>query len=54
MISPSHDSQDGEDSGSNITELQCIFHSILPEAIDGPLIKALDNHGITTIQDASC
>jgi len=51
MISLSHDSQDDEDSGSNITELQYIVHSILPEAVDGPLVKALDNHGLTTIQD---
>jgi len=31
MISPSHDSQDGEDSGSNITELQSVLHVLLPE-----------------------
>ncbi len=51
MISLSHDSQDDEDSDSNITELQYVLHSILPEAVDSPLDKALDNHGLTTIQD---
>jgi len=39
MISLSHNSQDDEDSGSNIAELQTVLHSILPEAVDGPLVK---------------
>ncbi len=51
MISLSHDSQDGEDSGSNITELQYVLHTLLPEAVDGPVVKALEHHGFTTVQD---
>jgi len=33
MISISSESQDDEDSGSNITELQYILHSILSEVL---------------------
>jgi len=45
------ESQYVEDAGGNITELQHILHTILPEAIDSPLDKTLEKHGFTTVQD---
>ncbi len=51
MTSLSSESQDDEDSASNVTELEYVLHSIFCDAVDGPLVKALDNHGLTTIQD---
>jgi len=45
------ESQDVEDFASNSIELQHVLHNILPEAIDSPLVKALENHGLMTVQD---
>jgi len=45
------ESEDDEDSGNKISELQYVFHSIFCEAVDSPLVKALEKHGFTTIQD---
>jgi len=32
-------------------ELQHVLHTILPEAIDSKLVKALENHGFTTVMN---
>jgi len=45
------ESQDVEDFASNSIELQHVLHNIVPEAIDSPLVKALENHGLMTVQD---
>jgi len=45
------ESQDVEDFASHSIELQHVLHNILPEAIDSPLVKALENHGLMTVQD---
>jgi len=44
-------SQSFEDSGERIAELQYVLTAILSEALDGPLAKALKNHGLTAISD---
>jgi len=44
------ESQDVEDTG-NITELQHVLHTILPEAVDSLLVKALERNGFNEIQD---
>ncbi len=50
IISLSSESQDAEDSGSKISELQHVLHAIFYAAVDSPLVKALENHGLTTVQ----
>jgi len=54
IFSFSHDSQDNEDSGADITELQYVLHTIQPKAIDGLLVKALENHGLRLCRMSSC
>jgi len=43
--------KDVEDSVSIISELQHVLHTILSEAFYSPLVKALRNHGFTTVMD---
>ncbi len=51
MISLSSERQDVKNSGSIITVLQHVLHAIFCEAVDCPLVKALEQHGLMTVQD---